>query len=147
MSSVYRIWDMDGDIIGVRNNFDDARMEIEKLHGGIIADKRGTFVSAVPAERLTEEQYGDYIENVMESWLYDECDVIEVHGLTVLEAEQIAEHLYNNGYTYEMCNNVIYVYEDETPYVETILSDLGYSYSVNGNEVNVDDGEDEEEEE
>lgn len=51
--------------------------------------------------------------------------------ITVGDVEELDNHLSMNGYNYGRVGNDFYVLEDETDYVDTILSDWGYDYWFN----------------
>lgn len=45
--------------------------------------------------------------------------------------EDLCEHLDMNGYCFERIGMNLYVFNEETDYVKTILHDYGYDYWVN----------------
>ena len=50
------------------------------------------------------------------------------------DIEELCEHLDMNGYSFERIGQNLYVYEEETDYVETICRDHGVSYWKNDGE-------------
>ncbi len=57
--------------------------------------------------------------------MYDKLDIISG------DINELCEYLDNNGYNFERINQNLYVFEDETDYVETICAEHGVSYWKN----------------